>query len=87
MIDQTITIGNLIEISVIIGGGVLTIVTMRTTLNSLVSDMVDMKAEIRKVGEVLTKMAVTDNRLTNLEQDVRELKHSEGFVLPIRKTS
>lgn len=33
--------------------------------------------------DAFTKLAVQDNRIKNLEDDVRELKHGEGFVLPI----
>ncbi len=84
VIDQTITVGNLIEISVIIAGGMAALVTLRGTVNNLKNDMTDMKAEIKKVGEVLIKMAVTDNRLNNLEQDMRELRHGEGFVFPLK---
>jgi len=44
------------------------------------ADFFDMKIEIKKVGDVLIQMAVTDTRLTNAEQDIRELKHGQGFV-------
>lgn len=80
MIDYTITVGNIIEISVIIGGGLLAMVTLRSTVNNLKEDMTDMKTEIKKVGEVLVKMAVTQTRLDNVEQDIRDLKHGRGFI-------
>ena len=80
MIDYTITIGNIIEISVIVSGGLLTLVTMRNTVNNLKEDMTDMKTEIKKVGEVLVKMAVTQTRLDNVEQDIRDMKHGRGFI-------
>ncbi len=84
MIDYTITIGNIVEIATLIGGGTYAVVQMKGTVTNLKNDMTDMKVEIKKVGEVLIQMAVTDNRLTNVEQDIRELKHGEGFVLPLR---
>lgn len=83
-IDPTITVGNLIEIAAIIGGGLLALVTLRSTVNTLKNDMTDMKTEIKKVGEVLIQMAVTDTRLNNLEQDVRDLRHGEGFIFPLK---
>lgn len=86
LINYTITVGNIIEITVILLGGLATLITLRNTVNNLKNDMTDMKTEIKKVGEVLIKMAVTDNRLTNLEQDIRELKHGEGFVLPLSRS-
>ena len=80
MIDYSITIGNIIEIGTIIGGGLLALVTLRATVNNLKEDMTDMKTEIKKVGEVLVKMAVTQTRLDNVEQDIRDLKHGRGFI-------
>ena len=50
MIDYTITIGNIVEIGSIIGGGLLALVTLRNTVNNLKTDMTDMKTEIKKVG-------------------------------------
>ena len=83
MIDYTITIGNIIEICSILGGGFVVLGALRGQVSTLKNDMIDMKEELKKVGEVLIKMAVTDTRLNNLEQDIRELKHGEGFVLPL----
>lgn len=82
MIDYTITIGNIIEITSILGGGALVLLQLKNTVGNLKTDVTDMKAELKKVGEVLIKLAVTDTRLSNVEQDIRELKHGEGFVLP-----
>lgn len=82
MIDYSITVGNIIEITVLVGGGLLTLVTLRNTVNNLTDDMADMKTEIKKVGEVLVKMAVTQTRLDNVERDIRDLKHGRGFVQP-----
>lgn len=46
-----------------------------------------MQAEIKKLGDVLVKMAdlrgeirVIDTRLAATEQDVRELRHGDGFI-------
>lgn len=80
IVDATITVGNIIEIGVISIGGIVTMVTLRNTVANMKTDISDMKAEIKKVGEVLVKMAVTDQRLTNAEQDIRDLQHGHGFV-------
>lgn len=80
MIDPTITVGNIIEITVIVIGGLGTLLTLRNTVNNLKADMTDMKAEIKKVGEVLVTLAVTTKRLDNAEEDIRELKHGRGFI-------
>ena len=87
MIDFTITIGNMIEIGVIACGGIAAVVAVRNSVTNLGKDLTrmeadffDMKVEIKKVGDVLIQMAVTDTRLTNAEQDIRELKHGQGYI-------
>jgi hypothetical protein len=63
VIDYTITIGNIIEISAIVGGGLLALVTLRSTVNNLKDDMIDMKEEIKKVlgrsPDIFDAMALT----------------------------
>ena len=56
-------------------------------LTSLETSSAAIQSEIKKLGDVLIKMAdirgelkVMDTRLTACEQDVRELRHGEGFV-------
>jgi len=80
IVDATITVGNIIEIGVIGGGGLIALVTLKATVGNMKADLTDLKSEIKKVGEVLIKMAVTDQRLANVEQDVRDLRHGHGFV-------
>jgi prefoldin subunit 5 len=80
MIEQTITVGNIIEILAIVGGGLTVFVSLRNTVANIKDDVAGMQTEIKKLADVITKMAVTDIRLTNLEQDIRELRHGEGFV-------
>lgn len=80
MIEQTITIGNIIEIASILGGGLAVFITLKNTVSNIKDDVAGMQQEIKKLADVITKMAVTDIRLTNLEQDIRELRHGEGFV-------
>lgn len=87
MIDATITVGNIIEIAVIAGGGIAALATVKNSvtnfrgeIKAMKLDFIDVKTEIKKVGEVLIKMAVTDQRLANAEQDIRELRHGHGFV-------
>ena len=80
MIEQTITVGNIIEIVAIIGGGMTVFITLKNTVANIKLEVSSMQLEIKKLADVITKMAVTDLRLTNLEQDVRELRHGNGFV-------
>ncbi len=89
MIDYTISIGNIIEIGSIVGGGILVLITLRADVNSLKSgakalkeDLDSMQAEIKKLGDILVNLAdirgeirVHDTRITAIEQDIREIRH------------
>ncbi len=70
----------ILQILVIAGGGLFALATLRSTVGTLKTDMVDMKEEIKKVGQVLTTLAVTTKRLDYVEEDIRELKHGRGFI-------
>ena len=73
-IDPKITLGNVIEICSIVGGGLLVLIRLNNTVVTLKVDVQIMQDEIKKIGEVLTKLAVTENRLANIEDDIRELR-------------
>jgi hypothetical protein len=87
MVEQTITIGNIIEILVIAAGGISVFATMRTTVKNI-NDKVDgMQDEIKKLGDILIGQARFDEKLISLEHRVTvhdklldELRHGEGFV-------
>ncbi len=71
-----------LQIFVIVGGGIFALATLRSTVGRLASDIVDVKAELKKLGDVLVTLAVTSKRLDNVEEDVRDLKHGRGFIQP-----
>src|SRR4051812_42961370 len=94
IIDYSITIGNIIEIGSIVGGGILVLLTLKSDVKalqigaaSLKFDFGQMQAEIKKLSDILVNLAdmrgeikVINTRVANTEQDVRELRHGEGFV-------
>ena len=80
MIDQTITIGNIVEILTIIGGGFAAFVSMRSTVARVMADLLDVKADIKALNQVMIAMAVADQRLSAVELDIREMKHGRGFI-------
>ncbi len=87
MIEQTITIGNIIEIVSIIAGGITVFVTLKNTVANIKNEVTGMQVEIKKLGEILIAQAdmrgdmrVLENRVTATEQDIRELRHGKGFV-------
>ena len=87
MIEQTITVGNIIEIIVIGAGGIGVFFTMKTTVANIKTQDEGIQKEIKKIGEKLIAQAdimgvlrVLGTRLTSAEGDIRELRHGEGFV-------
>ncbi len=79
-VDYTITVGNIIEICTIAGGGVWVLIKLNNSVAILKEDVGKMQKEIIKIGDVLTQLAVTKTRLDNMETDIRELRHGHGFV-------
>lgn len=87
MIDPTITLGNLIEIASIIGGGLLVLIRLNNNVVKLTSDVGSMQTEIKKLGEILIAQAnlrgelqgIT-TRLGTAESDIRDLRHGDGFI-------
>jgi len=80
MIDQTITIGNLIEIGTISIGLISMFVALRGTVTQLKTDLVEVKEDLCALNKVVVELAVTDRRLSTVEEDIRELRHGRGFV-------
>ncbi len=79
-LDYTITVGNIIEIATIAGGGIWILVKLNNSVAILKTDVDKMQREIIKIGDVLTQLAVTKTRLDNMESDIRELRHGDGFI-------
>lgn len=87
VIDYTITVGNIIEIGSILGGGVLVLLTLKADVSALKADgramredFGEMQTEIKKIGEVLITQADQNRRIMHLEDDLRELRHGRGWV-------
>lgn len=88
IIDYTITIGNLIEIASILGGGVLVMLTMRSDIAVLQkedevirTDIQGIQDEIKQIGDVLITQADQSRRILHLEEEMRDLRHGRGFIL------
>ncbi len=94
--DLSITLGNLIEIGSIVGGGLIVLITLRSDVKvlregarSLRAQLAAMQIEITALKDVLVDLAevrgeikALDVRVTGAEQDIRELRHGDGFIRP-----
>lgn len=49
-------------------------------LDSMNANLTVLNNSFDKLGSILTKVAVQDQRLMGLEEDIRELKHGKGFI-------
>lgn len=74
MLDWTFTIGNVIEISVIVGGGLWTLITMRFNLRMLRHDLKNM--ELRQ--QVISDLAKEQHRA--FEDNVDRLRSEIGEI-------
>lgn len=86
-IDYTITLGNILEVASIVGGGLLVLIKLNNNVVSLKADVTGMQGEIKKIGDVLIGMARFDEKLRSVDmrlqthdEAISELRHGEGFV-------
>jgi hypothetical protein len=87
LIDPKITIGNLIEVVAILGGGFVVLLTMRSDIGGLKKSDEErgkqfegIQNEIKKIAELLTRQAVLDTRMAAAEQDIRDMQRGRGFI-------
>lgn len=87
VVDTSISIGNILEILSIIGGGFLVVIRMGGDIRVMKVDMAHLKTTVTtlttafdRLGNILTQVAVQDTRLVALEKRLDELAHGHGFV-------
>lgn len=78
IIDYTISIGNLVEIASIIGGGLMVMVTLRGDVSNIKAEVGGIQLEIKKINDVLITQADQNRRILHLEEDFHELRHGLG---------
>ncbi len=89
--DYTITLMGVIDTLSILAGGLFALTKISNKVDTKIallhadfitvkSDIIDMKAEIRKVNDILVRMNAADVRIERAEMDIRELRHGKGFV-------
>ena len=89
MIDSTISIGNIIEIVMIAVGGIgvmLKLGNRITTSHELVAYRLrEVETDVKNIGTILVNQATQNERISSIERQLQEMKHGEGFVLPLSR--
>jgi hypothetical protein len=81
VIDFTWNIGAIVQIAVLIGGGIMTLAILKNTVATIKTDIVATKvendkrfdsiqSELKTIGEILVSMARFDEKLSSLDQRV-----------------
>lgn len=92
--DWSISIGHVFTAIIFIGGWIIAFTKLQGEVRIVKHDMKNiiyrqelMTETIRVVGEILTKVAVQDERFNSLEHrvesnedDIRDMQHGKGFV-------
>lgn len=91
MIDWSISVGSMIQMVLIIGGGMWVFQALRADVKIIRHDMATMKQRQDDLGEaftqlgtILTQVAVQDERLNQMAKTIDELRHGQGYVNPMR---
>ncbi len=65
-------------------------ISMRYSLISLKTDVVDLEIEIKKINEILTMLAIQKTEMNNIAEKLErlerwydELRRGEGYVFPL----
>lgn len=91
MIDYTINIGVILQVLAVIGG-VIAFLRKENTVKrkedavaiTLTNDVNYIKEKVKSISELVTSRAVMEKDIMNMKEDIRELRHGDGFVLPKR---
>lgn len=80
----------LAEIVSIVGGGLIVVIqTARVggrleEGNKLQAKRLEaLENDVKALNKVITEVAVQQARINNIERDLRELRHGEGFIFPL----
>lgn len=86
-LDLTLTAGNLLEVAIIAGGGMLALSKFSTRfallhadLSGVKTDVGDMKEDIKKVNEILARTNDNDRRIGRIEDVVYGPARGDSWI-------
>lgn len=91
--DATIKLGDLLTVASFLGIGITAFYNIKERLNTgqfvmetMQKEIADIKETLKLNASTLTLVATQKVELDNIKQDIFELKHGHGFVLPFPPT-
>jgi len=91
VIDWTVSVGSLLQIGAFLIAGIGAFFALRTDIRILRHDMKNIQQEqiafsenMQQLTTVLSTLAVQGSRLDRAEEMIKELRHGQGFVNPMR---
>lgn len=88
-VNWNISIGDIALVLTMMGGATAMFFGVKSDVRVVKHDLRSLNDKVAlmgvawgKLGDVLTQVAVQDNRLNRIEDDVRELRHGDGMVIP-----
>ncbi len=79
--DWHISVGTVFEVISILLGGLFFLWGMKARVDLMALELASLKVEIAKLSDILTKVAVQDQRILSIEQDVKDMRHGIGFIV------
>ena len=90
IIDWTFNVSAIVQIIVLAAGAITFVYAVKGDVSMVKQNITDIKEELKELRKVLTTQIAHEGRLERVEEDVRglradlkELRHGEGFVLPL----
>lgn len=87
-VDWTISLGSILQIVSVLGGGLLVLVAIRMDVQNLKSDVSDIRHELKKMADVMIvtarqdeRLKSQDERIKSVERGLEDLRHGKGFVM------
>lgn len=89
MIDWNVRLGDVLVVASLAGTGIVYAFKsgrFAESIENMQKEITALKKVTEAITSLLTMVAVQKSEIENIREDVRELKHLKGFVLPPRGT-
>lgn len=80
VIDWHVSIGTIIEVAAILGGGLFFLWGMKSRVEHMAVEITSLKNEIGKLADILTQLALYRQEINQINKTIDELRHGIGFI-------